>query len=238
MSSVPAASIDSQVSAFARLGAERSAAVRNRAAQHRATQALALHVAGLSLAEIGRQLKVSRRTVYRDLANTADARVRVEEIISDVGVDVDDAWVRLSQCFDASLEDVFNDDWSLKPLSEWPEVWKTGLAGELKIEDIMVRSADGGESSWDVSDGKKVTLKRESLLKIIELAGRLKPVDAFVQQKAGDTNVVVITAEQQRGDRLKRAKARIVNVSATSIEDGPAGVDALRALPQAQGDEK
>ena len=213
---------------------------RQQAQSKRQAKVIALHVAGLTRQQIADQLGVTRRTVYRDLADAADDRVDVEQIIEDSGVDATDAWIKLSKCFDADLRDVFNDDWSMKPLAEWPEVWRTGLAGEIKIEDISERSHDGAtkdkDGGWD-QVGKRVTLKRESLLKIIELAGRLKPVDAFVQQKAGDTNVVVITADRARQVQAARRRVdRVVNVTATSIEDGPAGVDALRAMPQAQGE--
>ena len=72
----------------------------------------------------------------------------------------------------------------VRPIREWPKIWRQGLAGEVTIEDMMERSKDGGEKSWDKTGGKKIKIKRESLLKIIELAARLKSVSALEQPAA------------------------------------------------------
>ena len=72
----------------------------------------------------------------------------------------------------------------VRPIREWPKIWRQGLAGEVTIEDMMERSKDGGEKSWDKTGGKKIKIKRESLLKIIELAARLKSVAALEQPAA------------------------------------------------------
>ena len=210
--------------------------------QRRQARVLALHATGMTRREIGNRLGCGERTVYRDLCEIQDARIEIDDILAARLLDGDDLHDTVTAMHDADLADIVSnpdapiEELRYKPIGQWPAVWRRGLAGKVRITPVAV--ADGERTSGGDPVMYKIEVERESLLKIIELAGRLKPVDAFVAQKAGDTNVVVITAEQQRGDRLKRAKARIVNVSATSIEDGPAGVDALRALPQAQGDEK
>jgi len=43
------------------------------------------------------------------------------------------------------------------------------------------------------------------------LLARLKPVDAMVKQ--GDTNIVIVTPEQQRQSRLERARERMIDVT-------------------------
>ena len=194
--------------------AQLGSAARTKVAELRREHVVALHVGGLSIAQIAKQLGVGWRTIYRDLIELEDVRVRVQEMFEDAGVDSTDAHIKLSRMFDADLSDIFNEDWSLKPLKEWPEVWRTGLAGELKIEDIMVRSEDGGQSSWDVSPGKKVSLKRADALKVIELLMKHKAVDAMVAQKAGDTNInVTVTAQQQRLSRARHRLERVIDVA-------------------------
>lgn len=176
-----------------------------------------MHLAGIPNQEIADKLGVTIRTVFRALADSEDERITLETLIEECGVDSMDAHIKLSKMFDADLKDIFNDDWSLKPLKQWPEIWRTGLAGELKIEDIMVRSEDGGNSSWDVSAGKKVTLKRADAIKVIELLMRHKSVDAIAQPKNGDTNInITVTAQQQRLSRARQRIEKIIEIEAKS----------------------
>ena len=77
----------------------------------------------------------------------------------------------------------------VRPIREWPKIWRQGLAGEVTIEDMVERSKDGGEKSWDKTGGKKIKIKRESLLKIIELASRLKSVAALEQPAAAQVQI-------------------------------------------------
>ena len=216
----------------------------------RQDKVIALHVAGLSRAEIAARLCVSERTIFRDLVDVTDERVHVENIIEDCGIDAHDVWITLSKMHDADLADVLEPlhlsscrqsgidipvgDTSgsaisttdtavdvvtpavtfhgrpvvlanpltetetaegkcagcnprvgdVRPIREWPKIWRQGLAGEVTIEDMVERSKDGGEKSWDKTGGKKIKIKRESLLKIIELAARLKSVAALEQPAA------------------------------------------------------
>ena len=124
---------------------------RRRAAAKRKERVLMLHCAGMSQKEIAKQLHITWRTVYRDLAEIQDARVEVEQIIEDAGIDAHDAWLTLSRMHDADLSDiVLNPDAPLeelryKPIAQWPAIWRQGLAGKIRITPVAVSDGERTE---------------------------------------------------------------------------------------------
>ena len=169
------------VAQFNSVGGKLSGESRNRAARRRQEQVIALHIAGLTRAEIGRRLDISARTVFRDLAEVGEQIQAAEQIIEDCGIDAHDVWITLSRMHDADISDILDDAGEVRPIREWPAIWRQGLAGEISIEPVMERSRDGGKDSWDKTGAHRIKIKRESLLKIIELAAKLKSVDGFAQ---------------------------------------------------------
>ena len=110
----------------------------------------------------------------------------------------------LTEAIRADMRDIRNNDGSFKPQSEWPEIWGRMMeAGDCEIETLSERSHDGSTKykagGWDVAGTvTKVKLKFSSRVKMIELAMKHKAVNAMVEQKAGDTNILVITADKAR----------------------------------------
>jgi hypothetical protein len=86
----------------------------------------------------------------------------------------------------------------------------------IDIEEKFERSRDSGDKSWDKS-GQIVKIKFVDRLKNLELLGRHKAVDAFVQQKQGDVNVLVVTPDRAR--EIARAKQRLQCVIATEKKE-------------------
>ena len=120
---------------------------------------------------------------------------------------------RLLAMLDTDLRDINTDDGKLKPIIEWPEIWRTAMVNGIEVEELFERSKDGGDSSWDKS-GEVRKIKRESRLAIerqiketLELIGRHTSIKAFETPRAGDTNVVFVTAETAR--RVTSARARL-----------------------------
>ncbi len=127
----------------------------------------------------------------------------------------------LSDALRADMREIREDDGSFKPQSEWPDIWGRMMeAGDIEVEYLSERSHDGEtkdkEGGWDVK-GKviKVKLKFASRVKLLELAMKHKAVDAMVQQKAGDTNILVVTADQAR--RVAGAKKRLAAMAAKEV---------------------
>lgn len=169
----------------------RSGIARQRTTKARQDQVLSLYLAGLDKAEIARRLDVSRRTIYRDLVELDDVRVKVEDIIEDCGLDATDVHITLSKMHDADLSDiVLNpedpiEELRYKPIAQWPAIWRQGLAGKIKITPVIEETE---------AIGYKVEIERESLLKILELSAKLKQVNALSspQDAAGSHGPVTI----------------------------------------------
>jgi len=85
---------------------------------------------------------------------------------------IDADWVlkRLAAMADADLADLHNSDGTLRPVADWPEVWRRGLVAGIEADESTV----GGE--------KIVTTRKVKLadrLKAIELIGRHVAVGAW-----------------------------------------------------------
>lgn len=98
-----------------------------------------------------------------------------------------------------------------RPRSEWTPAMERWACEQ---EDISVRSSDGvqaGESkAWD-KVGTRIKITNRDKLKALEMIGRHKVIDAFKEQKSGDTNIVVITADRAR--QVVSAKKRLARAT-------------------------
>ncbi len=203
---------------FSELGNKASHLAKLSIAARRRESVLALHVAGLMSIEIARRLNVSARTVARDLAALAESRSVVAEALelTDEPVDAQDLHLRLSEMFDADLADIVDaKTGEIKPIHEWPLIWRQGLAGEVTVEPVSERSKDGGNTSWDVV-GQRVKVKRESISKLLELLGRLKSVDALVKTGSDAKEVAgAVMSEIDKRIAAGRQRAATTRVVAT-----------------------
>lgn len=151
------------------------------------------------------------------LSKNVEIQSRIVEINSAVAVkaewDAAKVLVRLGDQADADLLDIHNEDGSFKPVKDWPLVWRRMIQG-VEIEEKSVRSTDGvqaGESKgWDKTGDRIIKIKFVDRLKNLELLGRHKAIDAFVQQKQGDVNVLVVTPEKAR--EIAGARQRLQRV--------------------------
>ena len=48
---------------------------------------------------------------------------------------------RLADEVTADLAEIYREDGSLKPLHEWPLIWRQGLVAGLDVDEIMVAGA-------------------------------------------------------------------------------------------------
>ncbi len=112
---------------------------------------------------------------------------------------VDADWVlkRLHSEAVANLADLYDDAGGLRPISEWPEVWRTGLV--VGIETALER--DGSD---EVGRPQYVTVRKVKLtdrLRHIELIGKHVGVGAFKER-------LEVTGDLTISERLKRAEER------------------------------
>lgn len=88
---------------------------------------------------------------------------------------IDAAWVltRLTEEATADLADILGDNGELRPVSEWPLIWRQGLVAGVDVQENIV---DG------VKMGQTVKVKLSDRIKRIELIGKHVDIQAFRDQ--------------------------------------------------------
>lgn len=111
---------------------------------------------------------------------------------------IDAAWVlnRLGQEADADLADLYDDTGGLKPIHEWPKIWRQGLVQGIDVEELF---EGGGEDRRQIGVVKKIRL--ESRIKRLELIGKHVGVQAFQEN-------VKVSGLDALAERLARAKGK------------------------------
>lgn len=105
--------------------------------------------------------------VMREITTRRDKRSERTQI------DADWMLARLAMEAEADLGDLYNEDGTMKPVKEWPKIWRQGLVSGLDVEEI--RSGD------DVSSQIR-KVKLSDRVKRLELIGRHIDVQAFADR--------------------------------------------------------
>lgn len=110
--------------------------------------------------------------------------------------EIDAAWVlkRLALEADADLADLYFENGAIKPVSEWPKIWRQGLVAG--VEHVEVKDAEGN-ATGDVV----VKLRLSDRVRRLELIGKHIRVNAF-------QDTVKHTGLDALADRLERAHKR------------------------------
>lgn len=111
---------------------------------------------------------------------------------------IDAAWVltRLADEATADIADLYNDEGGLKPVREWPLIWRQGLVQGIEVEQLF----DGhGEERQPVGTVRKIKL--DNRIKRLELIGKHIGVKAFEE-------TVNVKGLETLADRLERAMKR------------------------------
>ncbi len=103
-------------------------------------------------------------------AAIAEAKTERSEITK-----IDAAWVltRLSEEAVADIADLYTDDGKLKPVAEWPLIWRQGLVSGLDVDEIKL---DGAKL------GQVTKIKLSDRVKRLELIGKHVDVQAFADR--------------------------------------------------------
>lgn len=115
---------------------------------------------------IGEQLlrKLEIQSVLQERMKERQERTRVN---------ADYVLKRLAQIDEMDVADILNDDGSLKPVKEWPKVWRQYISG-LEVSEMFV---GGGEERQLIGLLKKI--KWPDKLRNLELLGKHSHVGAF-----------------------------------------------------------
>ncbi len=114
-------------------------------------------------------------------------------------VDADWLLTRLAQEAEADLADLYQPDGALKPVHEWPQVWRKGLVAGV---EVLEEFAGSGQERAQIGWVKKVKLADR--VKIKELIGRHVTVGAWREKVehtgpgGGPVQVVSMTPDEFR----------------------------------------
>ena len=123
---------------------------------------------------------------------------RVAELMrersSRVRIDADYVLNRLAEIDQMDVADILTEDGSLKPIKDWPKVWRTTLSG------LDVMTVFNSEEATTESVLKKI--KWPDKVKNLELLGKHVNVNAFAEKKQEGGNEDLAESISKLIDRL------------------------------------
>jgi phage terminase small subunit len=110
---------------------------------------------------------------------------------------IDAAWVlkRLAVEAEADIADIYTETGAVKPVHEWPLIWRQGLVAGIKHQEL--RDNEGNRTGEFIVD-----VKVSDRIRRLELIGKHIGVKAFEDQ-------VNVTGLDTLADRLARASKRV-----------------------------
>ncbi|MEY0338985.1 terminase small subunit [Providencia stuartii] len=147
--------------------------------------------------------KTARSQANRMLTNV-DIEKRIQELMNNrsdrLDVDADYVLKRLVEIDQMDVLDILTENGDLKPVKDWPKVWRTTLSGL----DIM--SISSGEEDTEALLKK---IKWPDKVKNLEMIGRHRSVGAFVElskteltgKNGGPIETATLTKEEYRNAR-------------------------------------
>lgn len=121
----------------------------------------------------------------------------MEERNKRMRVSADYVLMRLVEIDQMDVLDILNDDGSLKPIREWPKIWRTTLSGFDLSSTIMNMNEDSIETIL-----KKI--KWPDKVKNLELIGKHVDVNAFKERLEVSGTVTIAERMAKARDRLKK----------------------------------
>lgn len=135
--------------------------------------------------------------------NMRDARIqkRIAELMEDrnkrLRVSADYVLLRLVEIDQMDVLDILNDDGGLKPIREWPKIWRTTLSGFDLSSTIMNMDETTIETIL-----KKI--KWPDKVKNLELIGKHVDVNAFKERLEVSGTVTIADRMAKARDRVKK----------------------------------
>lgn len=142
-------------------------------------------------------------------------RARIAELMEErnkrLRVSADYVLIRLVEIDQMDVLDILNDDGGMKPIAEWPKVWRTSLSA-MDIATIKTTQAslqkENGEADLSVEDVEHILkkVKWPDKVKNLELIGKHVDVSAF--KEVHEHNVNVSLADQMAKARQRAANSK------------------------------
>ncbi|ALH82917.1 terminase small subunit [Sphingopyxis macrogoltabida] len=131
--------------------------------------------------------KTARQQAARLLTNV-DIKNEIEaaraERIAAAKVGAQDILSRLKDEVEADVADIYDENGAIKPVHEWPHIWRLGLVAGIEVEELVEKDVDGKKIV--IGNVRKVRISDR--LKRIELLGKHIGVQAFKERVEVDTS--------------------------------------------------
>lgn len=121
----------------------------------------------------------------------------MEERNKRLRVSADYVLLRLVEMVQMDVSDILDDDGGIKPVSQWPKVWRTALSA-MDINRIRMAGKDGE----DDIESTLQKVKWPDKVKLLELIGKHVDVMAFKERMEVNVNVTI-------ADRMAAARRRL-----------------------------
>ena len=124
-------------------------------------------------------------------------------------VSADYVLLRLVEIDQMDVLDILNDDGGMKPIAEWPKVWRTSLSA-MDIATIKTTQAslqkENGEADLSVEDVEHILkkVKWPDKVKNLELIGKHVDVNAFKERLEVSGTVTIADRMAKARDRVKK----------------------------------
>jgi phage terminase small subunit len=116
--------------------------------------------------------------IANELMNRPAVRAAIEQALAEraerTRIDADWLLMRLADEAEADIADLYDDAGNIKPVREWPAVWRKGLVAGFEVEELF---EGRGEDRKHIGRLRKVRLADRT--KIKELIGRHVNIGAF-----------------------------------------------------------
>jgi len=106
---------------------------------------------------------------------------------------------RLAEEALADIADLYDDNGGLKPVDQWPLIWRQGLVAAVEVKELFEGRGESREAIGRVSQ-----VKLSDRIKRLELIGKHIDVQAFREK-------VEVEVSGSLAERLARAKARVLD---------------------------
>lgn len=127
--------------------------------------------------EVGYSKKTARQAGAR-LLSKADIQKKINQLINErserTKIDADWLLERLADEAEADVADLYTDEGSLRPVNQWPEIWRKGLVAGLDVHQEY--SYEDGKR---IPDGLIMKVKLSDRIKRLELIGKHVNIQAF-----------------------------------------------------------
>ncbi len=140
-------------------------------------------------------------------------RKRIAELMEERNkrnrVSADYVLMRLVEIDQMDVLDILNDDGGMKPIAEWPKVWRTSLSA-MDIATIKTTQAslqkENGEADLSVEDVEHILkkVKWPDKVKNLELIGKHVDVNAFKERLEVSGTVTIAERMAKARDRVKK----------------------------------